>query len=370
VNTNDGKSRIGERILSIDALRGFDMFWIAGGTPLVLALAKVFVNPPPEWLSRQFEHKLWNGFSAEDLIMPLFLFVVGAAMPFSFSRRIEQGQSRRGLYLKVIRRVAILWVLGMIMQGHLLEYNVSKLHFFSNTLQAIAVGYAVAAVVMLNLSMVWQIATIAVLLVTYWLLMVLVPVPGQGAGVIEPEANLARWIDEMILGRFRDGVHYTWILSGLGFAATVLLGVMSGHLLRSQRSGWRKVAMLLGLGVGSLVAGRIWGIWFPINKHVWSSSMVLWAGGWSFLLLAVFYLLIDVLRWRAWAFPLVVIGANAITAYTIGKFLDFNNTSNVLVGKLAPHLGAWGEFVQKLVALAALWLVLWYLYRNKTFIRI
>lgn len=358
------------RVMSIDALRGFDMFWIVGGTPLLLALGKLIVNPLPQWFTRQFEHMQWAGFSAEDLIMPLFLFVVGAVMPFSFTRRIEQGQSRRSLYLKVVRRVVILWVLGMIAQGRLLEYNLSKLHVFSNTLQAIAVGYAVAAVVMLNLCVVWQAATIPVLLVTYWLLMVLVPVPGHGPGVLESEANLARSIDEVILGRFRDGTHYTWILSGLGFTATVLLGVMSGHLLRSQRSGWVKTSVLIGLGVGSLVAGAIWDRWFPINKHLWTSSMVLWAAGWSFLLLAVFYLVIDVLGWRAWAFPFVVIGANAITAYMIGKFIDFKKTSDVLVGNLAPHLGNWGEFVQKLVAMAALWLVLWYMYRNKTFIRI
>ena len=358
------------RVLSIDALRGFDMFFIVGGVPLLLALVKVFVNPVPEWLTRQFEHVEWNGFTAEDLIMPLFLFVVGAAMPFSFARRMEQGQGKGGMYLKVLRRVVILWALGMVMQGRLLDYDASKLRVFSNTLQAIAVGYAFSAVILLNLRVAWQAAMIPVLLVTYWLLMVLVPVPGHGAGVIEQNANLGLWLDRLILGRFHDGSHYVWILAGMGFTSTVLLGVMCGHLLGSHRSGGWKVAVLAGLGVGSLVAGQVWGVWFPINKHIWSGSMVLWAGGLSILLLAVFYLLIDVLRWRAWAFPFMVIGANAITAYMIGKFISFGGLSNVLVGNLVPHLGSWGEFVQKLVALAAMWFMLWYMYRNRTFVRI
>jgi predicted acyltransferase len=337
--------------MSIDALRGFDMFWIVGGIPLFLAFVKLFVNPLPAWLPKQFEHVLWNGFSPQDLIMPLFLFVVGSAMPFSFAKRIELGQSHRSIYLKIARRVLILWVLGMIHQGNLLKYDMSQLLLFSNTLQAIAVGYAIAAVVMLNLRLIWQAATIAILLVTYWALLNFVPVPGHGAVVLEPDA-------------------YVWILPSLGFTATVLLGVMSGHLLRSQWSAGRKVAVLLALGVGSLAAGALWGQWFPINKHMWTSPMVLWSGGWCFLLLAVFYLLIDVLKWRAWAFPFTVIGVNAITAYMLARIVDFKQFGMYLVGNLAPRIGVWGEFLQTFVSLAVLWLLLWYMRRNKTFIKI
>lgn len=370
MKSEEMKSAGAGRVMSIDALRGFDMFWITGGVPLLLALVKVFVDPPPQWLTRQFEHKPWNGFSAEDLIMPLFLFVVGAAMPFSFARRVEQGRSKRSLYLKIARRVVILWVLGMMMQGHLLEYDLDKLVLFSNTLQAIAVGYALTAALMIHCGILWQMLAIPALLVGYWLLMVLVPVPGHGAGVLEPGANLARYIDEVILGRFRYPMNYTWILSGLGFTSTVLLGAMSGHLLRLQRSQAWKVVMLLALGVGSLAIGALWDRWFPINKHMWTSSMVLWAGGWSFLLLAVFYLAIDVAGWRRWAYPFVVIGANAIVAYTIGKFVSFRGISDVFLKHLAPHLGAWGDFVQQLGAMIVMLLAFWYLYRNRTFIRI
>src|SRR4051794_1164849 len=138
-----------ERIGAIDALRGFDMFWIVGGRELLLAFTKIFGNPAPDWLNHQFEHSKWDGFTAWDLIMPLFLFVVGAAMPFSFARRIEEGQSKGALLAKIVRRTIILFILGMAVQGHLLDFKLSTLHIFANTLQAIAVGYFVAGVAML-----------------------------------------------------------------------------------------------------------------------------------------------------------------------------------------------------------------------------
>lgn len=355
--------------MSIDALRGFDMFWIVGGTPLFLAFVRLFVNPLPEWLPKQFEHVPWNGFSAEDLIMPLFLFVVGCAMPFSFGKRMDRGHSRRSLYLKIARRVVILWVLGMIYQGNLCKYDLGQLLLFTNTLQAIAVGYACAAIVMLNFRPTGQIAAIVLLLVIYWALLAFVPVPGHGKVVLEPTANLALWLEERLLGHFRRGA-YVWVLPSLGFTATVLLGVMGGHLLRSQRSAAFKFLLLVAIGGGSLAAGRAWGQWLPINKHMWNSPMVLWSGGLSFLLLAFFYLVIDVFKWRAWAFPFIVIGVNAITAYMLWRVANFRTVADYLVGSLVPRFEVWGDFLHKLVAFAALWVLLWYLRRNKTFIRI
>ncbi len=357
------------RVVSIDALRGFDMYWIIGGKPLFLAFLTLFVNPLPEWVTQQFEHKLWNGFSAEDLIMPLFLFVVGAAMPFSFGKRIAQGQSKCGIYLKILRRVAILWFLGMIYQGNLCKYDLNQLLLFSNTLQAIAVGYAFAAIIMLNLRITWQIATIVVLLAGYWAILSFVPVPGHGKVIIEPRANLALWIEEQLLGHFRKG-DYVWILPSLGFTATVLLGVMGGHLLRAKTNHSQKVASLVTLGIGSLIAGGIWGHWLPINKHMWNSPMVLWSGGLCFLLLALFYLLIDVLQWRKWAFFFIVIGVNAITAYMLWRIANFRTVADYLVGSLVPKIGVWGTFLHTLVAFASLWILLWYMRRNKTFIKI
>jgi predicted acyltransferase len=360
------------RVVAIDALRGFDMFWIVGGQQLALAVAGLFAEPAPHWVTFQLEHAEWIGFTAWDLIMPLFLFVVGAAMPFSFARRMEDGQSKAGLYWKIVRRSLILFVLGMAVQGHLLDFDLSTLHLYCNTLQAIAAGYLVAGFLMLSVGVGRQIVFTALMLVGYWLLLTYVPVGGHGVGVLEPNANVALAVDEAILGRFRDGTPYTWILSSMTFAATVLLGVMAGHILRSRQSPALKFVWLTVLGIASLAVGWAWASWLglPIIKHIWTSSMVLWAAGWSYLLLALFYLLIDVAGLRRWAFPFVVIGMNAITIYVASFFVPFRGIAESLVGGMARHLGAAGPVVIALGAVLLMWLVLYHLYRQKIFLRI
>ena len=359
-----------QRIMSVDALRGFDMFWIAGGQAFVMEFFKLFSNPLPPWLERQFDHVEWEGFVGWDLIMPLFLFIVGVAMPFSFGKRLARGDSRSNIYKKVIYRVVMLWVFGMVAQGHLLAFDLNNLQFYSNTLQSIAAGYLISSIALVELPVRWQAALAGALLVVYWALMMLVPVPGHGAGVLTPDGNLAMWIDRTLLGHFQDGTPYTWILSSLGFGATVLMGVLSGHLLRSSLPGRRKALLLAGSGLACLVGGWLWGLTFPIIKHIWTSSMVLWSGGWCLLLLALFYWVIDVLGYRRWAFFFIVIGMNAIVAYLAPDIIPFSHISNTLFAGLAKHLGMFGPVLVAFGTLGVLWLVLYYLYRNRTFVRI
>jgi predicted acyltransferase len=361
-----------ERIMSIDALRGFDMFWIIGGNGLVLAFLGLIFHPLPDWLKYHFEHPQWQGFSAWDLIMPLFLFIVGVSMPLSFSKRIAKGQGRGDLYKKIVRRVIILFIFGMAAQGHLLEFDLSKLHIYCNTLQAIAVGYLIACIVMISLPIFGQFLTMVALLVAYWLLMTQVPFSGHAAGTLEPDANLALFLDELILGRFRDGTSYTWILSGLGFAATVLIGVLAGHLLRSGIRPIGKVLWLVVAAAACLAAGYGWEHWleFQIIKHLWTSSMVLWAGGWSLLLMAIFYGVIDVAGLRKWAFPFVVIGMNAITVYMAVHLVAFGLIADNLVGGLTGHLCSFGAPLRELARFMIIWTGLFYMYRNRTFLRI
>jgi predicted acyltransferase len=359
------------RLMSLDALRGFDMFWIVGGHAIVLGLGKGLNNG---WFSRhvlpQIQHVPWEGFTAWDLIMPLFLFMVGTAMPFSFAKRLAQGQSRGRLFLHVVYRVAILWILGMIAQGRLLEYDLSQLRLYSNTLQAIAAGYLIASILLLTLRLRWQLAVTAGLLLAYWGLLALVPVPGHGAGQLTPEGNLAIYIDKLILGRFQDGTTYTWILSSMVFGATVIMGAFAGQLLRSEGAQWRKVIVLLGSGLACVLIGWAWSFVFPIIKHIWTSSMVLFAGGWSLLLLCLFYLVIDVLRVRFWALFFVVIGTNAIAAYMVTRVFDFRHVSDIFIHGLAKWTGPWHGFVQAVGAFAVLWLILLLLYRKRIFIKI
>ena len=359
-----------QRIVSVDALRGFDMFWIAGGGPLVMAFCKLFRNPLPPWLDRQFDHVVWEGFVGWDLIMPLFLFIVGVAMPFSVGKRVERGDSRGSIYRKVVYRVVVLWILGMIAQGHLLAFDSHNLQFYSNTLQSIAAGYLIASIALVELPIRGQAGLCGALLVVYWALMRFVPVPGYGAGVLTPDGNLAMYIDKALLGHFQDGTPYTWILSSLGFGATVLMGVLAGHLLRSKLAGTRKAVLLAGAGLGCLAGGWLWSFPFPIIKHLWTSSMVLWSGGWCLLLLALFYWLIDVLGYRRWAFPFIVIGMNAIVAYMAPDLINFMQISHTVFAGLARHLGMFGEFLLTFGAFGVLWVGLYYMYRKQTFVRI
>jgi len=405
----------GGRVVSVDALRGFDMFWIIGGRGVFIALFGLLVGLlaycgvdlelvegqlaswgmpielNPEWLANheQMRHPSWIGFSVWDMIMPLFLFIVGTAMPFSFARRIELGQSKMSMYRKIITRTLILFVLGMAAQGSLLKYNRDELQIFCNTLQAIACGYFVAAIVMLNARAVVQLLVAAALLVGYWALMMFVPIPGQEqAGILRPDLNLALHIDQSILRPyFNEKTTYTWILSSMGFSATVLLGVMSGHLLRSGRHPLMKVFWLVMSGIACLGLGWIWHtgqigapnaplvelpiIKFPIIKHIWSSSMVLWSAGWCFFLLALFYLIIDVMGLRKWAFFFVVIGMNPISVYMATHLFDFRKIGDVFVGNLAPKfIDPYGDYLRTLAAFAVVWLILLYMYRKKTFIRV
>lgn len=366
------------RIVSIDALRGFDMFWIIGGHGLLLAVLGLFYTEIPQSVTYQISHPEWIGFSAWDMIMPLFLFIVGSVMPFSLGKRLKRGDSKAQLYRKIAVRTVVLFVLGMAAQGHLLDFDLStnpdtglaRLSIFSNTLQAIAVGYLVAAVLLLSVSLFWQILLTALLLVGYWALLVLIPFAGHEAGVLEPQANLALYLDRAVFGRFEDGTTYTWILSGLGFAATVMLGVFSGELLRSKQRPWIKVLYLVLIGGGCLGLGGAGNLRLPIIKHIWSSSMVLWAGGWSFLLLALFYAVIDVIGLKRWAFPFVVIGSNAIAVYMATHLIDFRHVSDPIVGGLARHLGPHGDLLRAAAAFAVIWLILLYMYRKRTFVRI
>ena len=376
------------RLASIDALRGFNMFWIIGGGTLLQAVIRFFAGELPNAVQHQMSLAKWEGFTAWNLIMPLFLFLAGTAMSFSLSRRIENGHSHGRLYKKVFQRVAALWLLGMIVQGNLLTFNFWQLRLYSSPLQAIAVGYLIAAIAMFHLER-WEHPWVTILLLAgFWLIVRSLPFGGHALGTLEENANIALYIDKLILGPFRDpDTTFAWILPGLGFGATVILGMTAGYLLQSQKSDGTKVAWLglIGLAclaLGWFVAGGLlkiflgqapettnnllrgfWSIRFPIIQHIWTSSMVLWAAGWSYLLLALFYLVIDVWQWRRWAMPFTVIGANAILAYMLahlGRWLASFKLANRLVTPTT----------QTLIAFALLWGLLYYLHRRKWFLRV
>ena len=323
-----------QRLVSLDALRGFTMFCLVGGAQLLVALVACVSPSVANVLDLELAHAWWDGFAAWDMIGPMFLFVVGAAMPFAIGKRLHQPAERRDVYWRIARRVAVLWVLGMIAQGSLLKYDFYNLELYSNTLQAIAVGYLVTSLAMLHLRVRGQIALFAVLVLSYWALLALVPFGGHTAGTLEREANLAFHVDQLVLGPFRRDHHFTWILSSLGFIATVLLGALAGQLVGSRLAARRKLQMLMMIGLLCMAVGWLWSYVLPINRHIWTSSLVLWAGGLCILMLALFYAVIDVAGWRRWTFPFVVFGANALLAYVFSEVYG-RTLSDVLVGNLA-----------------------------------
>ncbi len=362
----------GKRIASIDALRGFDMLWITGGGGLIWALHASIPNRLTLGLVHQFEHVPWQGFHFYDLIFPLFIFVVGLVLPFSLGRHKLEGARKKQLYFRVVRRFVLLFVFGLIYNG-LLNFNLHQQRF-AGVLQRISICYLVAAIIMMNTGVKGQAITAGAILIGYWGVMKLIPVPGVGAGVITPMGNLSGYIDRHFLpGPF---CCYTYgdsegILSTVPAISTALIGVLAGHWLRSDHSPQRKAAWLAGAGVASLVTGLIWGYWFPIIKNIWTSSYVLFAAGWSLLLLALFYWVIDVRGVQRWAFPFKVIGMNAITIYMVWHLFDkFSSVAIIFVHGFIHNLGAATPLVWASSKWLAGWLFCWFLYRQKIFLRV
>lgn len=381
-----------ERLVSLDALRGFDMFWIVGGSLIVQSIVRASGSETLQAIVPQLDHVEWDGFHFIDLIFPLFLFMIGVAIPYSLAKRLGQGDSRLRIYAHLVTRVVILVVLGMMVNGNLLSYDPQKFQITYSVLQMLALGYLVASLLYLHLGVCGQIAAIAVMLLGYWALLAFVPGPGHQIGVFKPGCNLGDWLNDWILGDLQGRWRFGWILGILGHASTALLGVFAGQILRSPKSNARKLAWLVVLGLGCLATGFVWSgwlpqwfpgltlaglewsqwpVWCPIIKNRWTSSFVLYAGGMSYLLLALFYLVVDVWGFRRLAFPFVVIGANSIFVYMawlLGNSV-FRRVADIFLGGLQQYVGPWYDALAWTGAFATLWLLLWYMYRNKTFLR-
>jgi predicted acyltransferase len=361
---------VSDRILSIDILRGFDMLMILGMDRLFARLHDASGSSFTAALAHQFDHPEWFGSTFYDIIMPLFLFVVGAVIPFSLQHQLQKQQPLSKIYGKLIRRVLMLFFLGWIVQGNLLALDWGKFHIFSNTLQAIAVGYFFASLAYLHLSQRARYLLFGGCLLLYAVLLVVPMVPGVGRSVLLPDQNFAIYLDRLILGGLDDGTQYTWLLSGLGFLATTLSGMFAGELIQSDLPREKVAQRLLLWGIAALAIGLLWGIWHPIVKKIWSSSFVLASSGVCLLLLSLFYWIIDVKGWSKWAFPLKVIGMNAIAAYVLSHVLPFHTIAGFVLFGLQPYVGTYYEALTVLGGMGLLYWLLWYLYRNETFIKV
>ena len=285
------------RVVSVDALRGFSIFWIIGADGAIWTLDRMLRNKGPalnsvgSFLSGQMNHAEWVGFRFYDLIFPLFIFVTGVSIVLALPRLVErEGMVRT--HVHVLRRALLLYALGLVFYGGFSQ-PWSDIRFVG-VLQRIAICYLFASILFLTLD--WRGLVVAVvgLLGGYWALMTFVPVPGVGAGSFEPDANLANWIDANFLpGRLWDKTRDPeGLLSTLPAIATCLLGVFAGLLLKSNRvTPTQKSLWLIGAGAAMVAAGYLWSVQFPIVKEIWTSSFVLVAGGYSAILLGLMLVL-------------------------------------------------------------------------------
>ena len=363
-----------DRLWSVDALRGYAMFWIIGGNVIFKSFRGIIKNPITDELARQATHVKWLGFTHTDLVMPLFLFVVGIVMPFSLLRRLEKGESRIRVYRHVIKRTVLLIFFGLIVSG-LLRFKPAGIQY-AGVLQRIGICYFFAATFMMFTTRRTQIFIICAILFLGWVAMTFIPVPGYGAGIITREACLSGYIDrEFLPGTIHKGFYgygdSNGILPTLMSVSTVLIGVLTGYWLRSNHTKPAQKATGLALaGLISLTAGYLWGLFFPVVRLIWTSSMVLFAGGWSLLLLALFYWLIDVKGYKKWSFFFIVIGMNAIAAYLLKSFADFNSISNYFFLGAAEHAGVFKNLILACGVVIIEWMVLWFLYRRRIFFKL
>jgi predicted acyltransferase len=321
-----------QRLLSLDALRGFDMMFIVGADAFDSAFEHLRAGPPGRWLHVQLDHVAWAGFHIEDLIFPTFVFMVGVALTFSLGRLVAS-EGRAGAFRRIFRRAALMYLLGLFYYGGFATPLVQIR--LMGVLQRIALCYLFASLLFIYLRPRALVATLVGILVGYWALMTFVPVPGFGAGDFAEGHNLANWIDQRFLPlRKWDGDHDPeGLLSTLPAVATCLLGVLAGLLLRdTSRTEGRRALLLAAGGALLIVLGEAWGLQFPVIKKIWTSSFVLVAGGWSLVLLGAFYAVIDIWKVRAWAMPFVWMGTNSIAIYLISNVADFGKLSERFVG--------------------------------------
>jgi len=359
------------RLMSIDVVRGIDMFLLIASAGLVDALRKISGGGTVKFVADQFEHKPWAGFHFEDLGLPMFIFIVGVSIVFATARALERS-GRGAVARRIVRRAILLYLLGILYYGGFsTPFRAIRL---MGVLQRIAICYAVAALLFCYVSKKVLIAICVALLVGYWALMTFVPVPGVGRADFTEGRNLANYIDKQYLPlRQEDGDHDPeGLLSTIPAIATCLIGVFAGLLLRdSSVSDENKVFYLVVAGVAGVAMGWLWGLQFPVIKKIWTSSFVLVAGGYSALLMALAYQVLDIWKLRWWAQPFVWIGVNPITIYLATNFIDFGSLAQLFVGGDINRLcGVYGQLV--LVATTVLIELgfLYFLYRRNIFLRV
>jgi predicted acyltransferase len=363
------------RLHSLDALRGFDMFWIMGGEGIFVGLATLTGWPVFQWWAEQLEHVPWHGFHFYDMIFPLFLFIAGISFPFSLAKRIAMNESQRSIYIHVISRGLILVLLG-ILYNNGVKFNLDTLRYGS-VLGRIGLAWMFAAIIFMNTKLGFRIVWFCGLLIGYWLLLLLFPAHDLGStDLFSQEGNLTSYIDRILMpGRLYLGNHDPeGLFSTIPAIGTALLGMFTGEFLLSKYLNdkpLRKVFYLVTAAIVLMIIGQIWNIVFPINKNLWTSSFVCFVGGLSLLLFSIFYLVIDVWQYKKWAFFFVVIGMNPITIYLAGRIINFKSATRFFFGGFEAILPqTWTHLIDGIGITAVGWIFLYILYKKKIFLKV
>jgi predicted acyltransferase len=366
------------RLVSLDVFRG-----------LTIA-AMVLVNNPGTWSNIYWplEHAEWHGWTPTDLVFPFFLFIVGVSISLAFGRRVEEGSVKRDLYLKVLKRSAIIFGLGLFLNGFP-YFQLSTIRI-AGVLQRIAICYLIASLIFLTTKVRAQLLIALALLIAYCLVMTKMSAPGWVAGDLTKEGSIASFIDRKLLGAhiWKQGKVYDpeGLLSTIPAVCTTLFGILTGHWLRSERTRTEKVVGMFVAGAVGVAIGWMWNPFFPINKALWTSSYVFFTAGLALQLLALCYWVIDIKGYRRWAWPFEVFGVNALALF-VGSALMVKimaliklprddgtqiSSQGWIFGKLFL---SWASPVNAslfyAIAFILLWLLLmWLLYRKRIYIKV
>jgi len=363
------------RLYSLDALRGFDMFWIMGIERVFHILAKNTDAPFWQVLSNQFEHPAWHGFTFYDLIFPLFLFLAGVSVPYALGKQFELGKSKQQVVLRVIKRGIILCIFGYIMNNGLQLRPLEDIRF-GHVLSKIGISYVFACLIYIYFKPKGQIIWFVSLLLSFWVLLLFTSAPGFPMGDMTKEGNFATYLDAQIMpGKLymKNVCEPEGPLTHLGSIPSALLGILIGTMLKNTSLENRKKTALqiAGGGVVFIIVALIWDLSFPIIKYLWSSSYSLLCGGISMILMALFYYVIDIKGYRKWAFFFKVIGMNSIFIYMAPHFINFTFTTNALFKWLGQLLDTPYNSIALVICLLAVeWAVLYFMYRKKIFLKV
>ncbi len=354
------------RLVSLDALRGFTV------------AAMIMVNFPgmDQYVYPTLRHSVWNGLTFTDTIAPIFIFVVGVSIVYAYRSKLAAGNPKTPMYKKILFRTFKIFAVGVLL-NIIPDFDMEHIRW-TGTLQRIALVFMFCAFIFLNTNWKQQLWLTVILLTGYWLLLTALPTPGYNVAMLEPGINIVAWFDSKFLpGKMWQG-HWDpeSILSTIPSVATGITGMLAGQLLTSALAPAEKVNRLMTVGLFSAIAGYFWGLIFPVNENLWTSSFVLVTSGLSAMLLGAFYYIADIKGYKKWSIPGVVFGVNAITAYVLAAVLALvcyrQPVNEAIVGMwidagIAPPLAS---LLYALAFVGINYLIIYALYRKKLFIKL